>query len=85
LGLAGYYHRFIKHFGIICRPLHDLLKKGNFNWTPTHDSAFKTLQQALITAPVLALPNFQDSFTLETDASGAGIGAVIMQQGRAIA
>jgi hypothetical protein len=61
------------------------LKKGNFNWTPTHDSAFKTLQQALITAPVLALPNFQDSFTLETDASSAGIGAVIMQQGRAIA
>jgi hypothetical protein len=32
LGLAGYYRCFIKHFGIICRPLHDLLKKGNFHW-----------------------------------------------------
>jgi hypothetical protein len=85
LGLAGYYRRFIKHFGIICRPLHDLLKKGNFHWTEIHDIACKTLQQALISAPVLALPNFKESFTLETDASGSGIGVVIMQQGRAIA
>jgi hypothetical protein len=85
LGLAGYYHRFIKDFGLICRPLHDLLKKGKFLWTVSHDSAFKQLQQALIHAPVLALPNFSKAFTLEIDASSSGIGAVIMQQGRPIA
>jgi hypothetical protein len=85
LGLAGYYHRFVKNFGVICHPLHDLLKKGGFSWTSIHDSAFHTLQQALIQALVLALPNFSEAFTLETDTSGSGIGTVIMQQGRHIA
>jgi hypothetical protein len=85
LGLSGYYRRFIKHYGLICRPLHDLLKKGKFHWTSVHDKAFHLLQQALTSAPVLALLNFQEPFVLETDASGIGIGAVIMQQGKAIA
>jgi hypothetical protein len=44
LGLAGYYRRFIKDFGIICRPLHDLLKKGNFHLSSWHDTAFQALQ-----------------------------------------
>ena len=58
LGLAGYYRRFIKNYGLICRPLHDLLKKGKFSWEPAHTTTFSQLKQALISAPVLALPNF---------------------------
>lgn len=85
LGLAGYYRRFIKNYGIICKPLHNSLKKGQFQWTAEQDLAFKTLQQALISAPVLALPDFKQPFLLETDASGHGIGAVLMQQGRPLA
>lgn len=41
LGLAGYYRRFIQGYGVICRPLHDLLKKGNFSWQPDHDKTFQ--------------------------------------------
>lgn len=65
--------------------MHDLLKKGQFSWKEEHDKAFGQLQQALITAPVLALPNFSKPFILETDASRKGIGAVLMQQGRPLA
>jgi hypothetical protein len=63
LGLAGYYRKFICHFAIIARPLTDLLKKGIlFIWTPSHQSSFSALQNALMTAPVLALRDFLRPF-----------------------
>ncbi|MEI4913943.1 hypothetical protein Q8G39_28235, partial [Klebsiella pneumoniae] len=46
LGLCGYYRRFVNKFGNICRPLHDLLKKGSFKWTTEHDTAFQQLKTA---------------------------------------
>jgi hypothetical protein len=85
LGLAGYCRRFIQGYGVTCRPLHDLLKKNSFQWDSHHTLAFQALKDKLIRAPVLALPNFTLSFTIETDASGSGIGAVLMQQDRSLA
>jgi hypothetical protein len=86
LGLARYYRRFVKHFGLISKPLTDLLRKGAvFVWTDIHEQAFDRLKTALTTAPVLALSDFSKPFTMETDASGGGIGAVLMQGGHPLA
>jgi predicted permease len=62
-----------------------LLKKDNFKWENQHTQSFNALKHKMIIAPVLALPNFTLPFILETDASGAGIGAVLIQQGQPIA
>lgn len=71
---------------MLARPLTDLLKKGSlFVWTPAHDNAFETLKSALVSAPILALPNFNKQFQIHIDASGRGVGAVLMQEGHLIA
>ena len=82
LGLTGYYRRFIKGYGIICRPLFNALKKNSFQWTDCQEAAFQQLKQLTTNPHVLALPDFTQPFVLEADASGNGIRAVLMQNGR---
>ena len=81
LGFAGYYRRFVRDFAEIARPLHRLTERTSvFRWTDECQAAFKELRQRLVTAPVLAYPDYSKPFTLDTDASATGIGGVLSQQ-----
>jgi len=85
LGLTGYYRRFVKNYAYIAAPLTNMLRTDGFKWSPDSDAAFESLKTAMITVPVLRLPNFSETFIVETDASNIGIGAVLMQSQHPIA
>ncbi|KAK1680969.1 hypothetical protein QYE76_041817 [Lolium multiflorum] len=79
LGLAGYYRRYIQDFGLIAAPLTRLLRRDAFSWDEEAATAFAALQRALTTGPVLQMPDFDEPFVVDCDASGIGFGAVLHQ------
>ncbi|GFT09906.1 retrovirus-related Pol polyprotein from transposon 412 [Trichonephila clavipes] len=54
-------------------------KKGEIKWTTECENAFRELKGKLIDKPVLYAPNFEREFIVQTDASNAGMGAVLTQ------
>ncbi|WVZ81255.1 hypothetical protein U9M48_028649 [Paspalum notatum var. saurae] len=86
LGLAGYYRRFIKDFSKTAKPMTSLTKKNaKYVWNSNCEEAFQTLKKLLTSAPVLAQPDVTKPFDVYCDASGSGLGCVLMQEGRVIA
>jgi hypothetical protein len=86
LGLASYYRHFILDFSKIAKPMTQLLEKDKkFVWTPKCEQAFCTLWTLLTSAPVLAQPDTEKPFDVYCDASGTGLGCVLIQEGRVIA
>jgi hypothetical protein len=64
----------VENFALLARPWTDLLKKGTlFVWTLAHESAFEALKTALVTASILALPDFNKAFQLQADALDRGL------------
>ena len=86
LGLAGYYRRFVEGFSRIAMPLTNLTRKNvKFEWNDACNDSFLELKKRLITAPVLTIPTGEEGFVIYSDASGTGLGAVLMQHGKVIA
>jgi hypothetical protein len=80
--LASYYQRFILNFSKIIKPITKLLEKGNqYVWSDACDEAFENLKKLLTTSLVLAQPDITKPFDVYCDASGTGLGGVLMQEG----
>ncbi len=82
LGLFSFYRKYIKGFSEIMRPMYELMRKDNgtlvlFEWTDQRQKAFNEIKKKMITAPVVAYPDFDKPFILYTDTSGGGVRAVL--------
>jgi hypothetical protein len=75
----------VKNYRVLAKPLTQLLKHKIFSWPPEDDTAFQTLKQTMCSVPVLALPDFDVPFKIETDVCEIGVGAVLSQNGHPIA
>ena len=78
LGLCTYYRRYVKGFSQFAVPLTDLTKKGAFTWTELAQKTFKEMKVIMSSCPVLSLPDLSQPFVVECDASGEGLGAVLI-------
>lgn len=80
IGLFGYFRKFVKDFGIIARPMTELLKREVvWNWDDKCMNAFLAIKKVLLSAPVLAQPDYSKPFLIYVDACADGFGAVLQQ------
>jgi hypothetical protein len=81
LGLASWYRRFVPKFTKALKPLTTLLKKGKmFLWASEQEAVLRTVKELLVSAPILAVPDFSQPLLLQTDASSHGFRAILSQE-----
>jgi hypothetical protein len=79
LRLARYYRRFIKGVSKISKPMTELLEMDKkFKWTLACEVSFQELKKRLMTTPILVMLDMEKSFSIYCDASGQGLGCVLM-------
>ena len=85
-GLGSFYRKFIRSFSQICAPIIETIKETNqpFKWTEAADRNFKLMKEKITEKPVLALPDLEKVFQVETDSSGVVIGAILGPEQRLI-
>ena len=83
LGLINFNRSFLQNCSQYTTPISDLLKNRKKRqpivWTPEADKAFIELKKILTSAPVLASPDFNKPFVIESDSSDLAVGAVLFQ------
>jgi len=80
-GLANFYRHFVPDFATVAEPLTRLTRKdAPFVWADPQRNAFNALKDALTTSPILTIYEEGRPIILNTDASGVGIGAILMQK-----
>jgi len=81
LGITGFYRKFIRDYAKIANKLYNLTRMNvKFEWTNAHTQAFETLKTKLMNEPILAHPNYDFPFYVQTDACLDGLGAVLGQK-----
>ena len=85
MGMIGYYKKFIPSYSTLTAPITDLLagrRKGPIIWTEECSRALKTIQSFLSKDPILKLPDLSKPYAVRTDASGTGVGSVLLPSSR---
>eukprot|EP00977_Amphora_coffeiformis_P009356 scaffold2144_cov98-Amphora_coffeaeformis.AAC.1 len=85
IGMVNYYRDMWPRRAHILAPLTELTGKGAFIWEPRHQTAFEQMKTILAKDALLAFPDLNVPFDIETDASDYQLGAVIKQNGRPVA
>jgi hypothetical protein len=85
LGLTGYYRKFVQNYGVLAKPLTQLLQKKSFIWTQSAKQAMDNFKTTISSTTVLALPYFEKQFSIEINACDRGVGVVLSQEGHHIA
>ena len=81
LGMMEQHRKYIPRYALWAAPLNLMLRRNvAFVWTEEAMSSFEALKEALCSAPVLALPDWELPFILTTDWSRVAIGAVLSQE-----
>ena len=91
LGFTNYYHRFIKNYAQVARPLYKLIsgenaarKQNLIKWDHECQEAFDNLKELCTNTPILAYADFRKPFKLHIDVSVLGLGAILYQEQKGV-